>query len=376
VFRIVILLGVLAPVAAFGQRQTENVILVTLDGVRVQEIFAGMDQAIAEHSATDEYSDIALARERYWRDSAVERREALMPFFWKTLAPQGVVLGNPERGSRVLVRNKIKWSSPGYVEIMTGAAQAEVVDNSERRYAHKTVAEFLVSELNLAKTQVAQFGSWDGFKLAASSTDDAFFMNGAYEAIPPALSTPEMDTLVALRADIQGLWEEGSNDVPTFRLAQHYLARHQPRFLWFGFGQTDDWSHADRYDRLLECLHLTDRFLSELWSTLQSDDFYKGKTTMVITTDHGRGRGAADWQEHDESIPGSGDIWIAVIGPDTPATGEAGPLPTVYQGDVAATIVQLFGLDPGEFNPDAGPPIAAVWGEAEMSDARKKSYKQ
>lgn len=363
-FRIVISFVLLLPMIVLAERRTENVVLVTLDGVRVQEIFGGMDPVIAEKSAEDENSDIALARERYWNDSPVARREMLMPFFWLTLAREGVVLGNAGRGSQVLVKNRIKWSSPGYVEIMTGSAQAEVVDNSHVRYPHRTVAEFLVGELQLAKPRVAQFGSWDGFKMAAASRDDAFFMNGAYEAIPPELSTPEMDTLVALRADIQGLWEESSNDVLTFRLAQQYLTRHKPRFLWFGFGQTDDWSHADRYDRLLDCLHLTDRLLSQLWSTLQSDDFYKGRTTLIITTDHGRGRGADDWQEHDESIAGSADIWIAAIGPDTPASGEAGPLPTVYQGDVAATIVKLFGLDPDSFNPQAGAPVAAVFGAA------------
>jgi hypothetical protein len=105
--------------------RTENVILVTLDGVRIEELFAGMDPAIAASTAEDGYSDIEVARDRYWHRSAAERRLALMPFFWGTLAPQGVVLGNPELGSRVKVRNAIKWSSPGYIEIMTGMPQAE-----------------------------------------------------------------------------------------------------------------------------------------------------------------------------------------------------------------------------------------------------------
>jgi hypothetical protein len=346
-----------------GEMRTENVVLVTLDGVRVQELFGGMDQTIAEHAVKDENSDIEMARERYWRESAVERRAALLPFFWGTLAPQGVVLGNPDRGSRVLVRNSIKWSSPGYGEIMTGAAHAEIVDNSPLRYPHVTIAEYLVKKLGLEKHEVAQFGSWDGFRFAAASTDDAFVMNGAYDALPPALSTPEMDTLVALRRDIQGLWDESSNDVLTFRIAQLYLKRHKPKFLWFGFGQSDDWAHADRYDRLLDCLHLTDRLLSELWATLQSDDAYRGKTTLIVTTDHGRGRGPADWTEHDQSIAGSEDIWIAVIGPDTPSMGEAGPYPTVYQSDIAATIARFFGFDPDDFNAQAGPPIALVLGD-------------
>ena len=83
-----------------------------------------MDPAIAASTPEDSYVDIDIARDRYWRDTPAERRMALMPFFWGTLVPNGVVLGNPERGSRVQVGNAIRWSSPGYVEIMTGAPQA------------------------------------------------------------------------------------------------------------------------------------------------------------------------------------------------------------------------------------------------------------
>jgi hypothetical protein len=284
-----------------------------------------------------------------------------------------VILGNAEHGSRVKVRNAIKWSSPGYIEIMTGAARPDVVDNTLVRYPYRTIAEYIVSELKLEKSQIAQFGSWDGFKLAASSRDDAFVMNGAYEALPPDLSTPDMDTLVALRRDIQGLWEESSNDVLTFRLAQSYLARHKPRFLWLGLSQSDDWAHAARYDRLLDYLHLADRLLSELWAALQADDAYRDKTTLIITTDHGRGRAPDDWMEHDETIPGSEDIWIAVIGPDTPATGEVHRSATVHQADVAPTIARLLQLDPQDFNPEAGPPIAAVWANADPSSTAADS---
>jgi hypothetical protein len=372
-FRIVTLCVLLVPLTLFAAPRTENVILVTLDGVRVEELFSGMDAAIAASTAEDGYSDIDISRERYWRKSAEERRLALMPFFWGTLAPLGVILGNAEHGSRVKVRNAIKWSSPGYIEIMTGAARPDVVDNTLVRYPYRTIAEYIVSELKLEKSQIAQFGSWDGFKLAASSRDDAFVMNGAYEALPPDLSTPDMDTLVALRRDIQGLWEESSNDVLTFRLAQSYLARHKPRFLWLGLSQSDDWAHAARYDRLLDYLHLADRLLSELWTALQADDAYRDKTTLIITTDHGRGRAPDDWMEHDETIPGSEDIWIAVIGPDTPATGEVHRSATVHQADVAPTIARLLQLDPQDFNPEAGPPIAAVWANADPSSTAADS---
>jgi hypothetical protein len=57
---------------------TQNVILVTLDGVRVQEVFGGIDETIAVHDEQQVYSEIATARERYGAATAEARREALM----------------------------------------------------------------------------------------------------------------------------------------------------------------------------------------------------------------------------------------------------------------------------------------------------------
>lgn len=349
--------AILLASAAHAERQTRNVILVTLDGVRVQEIFAGMDPGLAAHAAENADADVELARERYWRETLEARRETLMPVFWKTLVPQGVIYGNKMRGSRVLVENPIKWSSPGYSELLTGEPQADVVDNSLVRYPHRTVLEHVREALALDRHEVAQFGSWDGFRLIAASRDDAFLMNGAYDEVPADLSTPEMDRLVALRRQIMGLWEESSNDVVTMQLAGAYLARHRPRLMWIGLGQSDDWAHGDRYDRLLDCLHLMDRMLGDLWRQLQDMEQYRDRTTLIVTTDHGRGVSGSDWTEHDAAVPGSEDIWVAVIGPDTPDRGEVAPAPTLHQGDVAATILQFFALAPGEFNPEAGPPI-------------------
>lgn len=343
---------------AIAESSDRNVVLVTLDGVRIQELFAGMDPVIA--NATEAESgiyDANVTRARYWRETAAERREALMPFFWKTLVPAGLVLGNPALGSPVTVRNNQWFSYPGYSEILTGEPQAEVTSNDFVRYPHETVLDYARRRLDLKLTEVAQIGSWDGFKYAASQKDASFFMSGAYDPVPAELSTPEMDELAALRPEVLQLWEESSNDTLTFRLALAYLKRHQPRVLWLGFGQSDDWAHARRYDRLLDYLQLADRHLSQLWTTLQSMDRYRGNTTLIVTTDHGRGRTPADWAEHDAGIEGSQDIWIAIIGPDTPALGEIAGQAGVTQGDVAATMLQYLGLEHRDFNPDGGPPI-------------------
>ena len=77
------------------------VILLTLDGVRMQDLFGGMDPVIA--NAPEEKSgiyEIEVMKERYWRDTPEQRREALMPFFWKTLVPAGVISATRRRAAR------------------------------------------------------------------------------------------------------------------------------------------------------------------------------------------------------------------------------------------------------------------------------------
>jgi hypothetical protein len=335
---------------------THNVILVTLDGVRVQEVFGGLDETIAAHDARQVYSEISTGRERYGAATDEARREALLPFFWKRLAPMGVVFGNPAHGNHVKVQNRILWSTPGYTEIMTGAPRAQVTDNDNVRHPYRTALEYAREALGLGYGQVAQIGSWDGFKLAAASRDDVFLMVGAHDTIPAALGSPETDQLAALRQEIMGLWEEGSNDVLTFRMALDFLVKKQPRVLWLALVNSDDWAHAGRYDRYLEYLHLADSLLGELWQTLQSLDAYRDRTTLIVTTDHGRGVQGSDWAEHDITIPGSDDIWLAVVGPDTPDRGEVTEAGTLYQGQVAATLLQFLGLDMRAVDSAALPP--------------------
>jgi hypothetical protein len=353
------LLCCLAASLATAGTADRHIVLVTLDGVRIQELFAGMDPVIANAPEADSgIYDLEVTRKRFWRDTPALRREALMPFFWKTLAPNGLVLGNQALGSRVTVRNEQWFSYPGYSEILTGEPQPEIKSNDFVRYPHETVLDYVHRRLALKPTEVAQIGSWDGFKYAASQKDGSFFMNGAYDLFPPELSNPEIDLLGKLRLQVMEMWDESSNDVLTFHLALAYLKRQQPRVLWIGLGQSDDWPHARRYDRLLDYLHLVDGLIGELWQTLQSQERYRGRTTLVITTDHGRGRTPKDWAEHDAGIEGSQDIWLAIIGPDTPAIGEAKNHAAVTQSDIAATMLQYLGLDYREFNPEAGPPVS------------------
>lgn len=339
---------------------TRNVILITVDGLRVEELFQGVDPKVLSDNAISgvEYEEeVTRVRDAYARRTPAESREALMPFFWKTLVPQGVIVGNRELGSRAQVKNKEWFSAPGYAELLTGEPHAEITRNDLIRYPHRTVLEFAQENLRLGYTDVAVVGSWEGFATLSASRAGTFFSNTGHEAMPPRYATPKMDAVTEIQSEIMTLWPESRSDAVTLTVALEYLRTQQPRLLYLALDDSDSWAHQRRYDRYLDYMNVFDRQLSRLWQLLQGLDAYRDRTTLIITTDHGRGSRPADWIEHGAGIEGSQDIWIAVIGPDTPDRGELTQHAPVSQSDVAATIARCFGLDFRKFNPNAGPPL-------------------
>ncbi|HYV85236.1 MAG TPA: hypothetical protein VFB49_04960 [Patescibacteria group bacterium] len=341
--------------------ETRNVVFITLDGLRIQELFGGMDPVVSGNPKQSGIYDQKRARERYWRGTPEERRAALMPFFWGTLAPQGIVLGNSAKGSRMTPNNPLLYSEPGYAEILTGQYQRGLTSFTGIHSPAETFLEFAQRRLGLGPLEVAVVGSWGELHNAASRRVDPFFINAGYENVPADLATPRMRVLSDAQNDIMALWEEGRSDAVTMGIALDYLTTVRPRLLWIALDESDDWAHARRYDRLLDLLQVYDGYLKRLWEAIDSMDGYRGRTSIVITTDHGRGRTARDWVDHGEKTAGSEEIWCAVIGPDAPRQGEAMATATVHQSDVAATILVLLGLDPRDWNPAAGPAIRAAF---------------
>src|SRR5688500_14030842 len=102
--------------------RTQNVILVVTDGVRWQDVFGGADSSFVFGDQRLVGGVTAGVRRKFWRRSAAERREALLPFFWGTIARKGQVFGNRAAGSSVVVTNGLKFSYPGYHEMLAGFA--------------------------------------------------------------------------------------------------------------------------------------------------------------------------------------------------------------------------------------------------------------
>ena len=166
-----------------AERKTENLILITLDGVRYQELFGGLDLEILKATIKDGKPEDTKTYKHFWADTPKARREKLMPFFWgEWMHRHGSVAGNPQKGSVVRLANRLHFSYPGYSEILTGHARDDLIKSNDKVLnPNPTVLEFLRHKLSLQQKQVAAFASWDVIGVAVQHESGAVFTNAGYE---------------------------------------------------------------------------------------------------------------------------------------------------------------------------------------------------
>lgn len=301
------------------ERKTENVVLVTLDGFRWQELYSGAEERLLPKDA----------RAEYWRETAEERRAVLLPFLWEVVAKRGRIL-------RGRATNGLNFSYPGYGELLSGFADPKIDSNRKIPNGNPTVLEWLSKRPGFEK-KVAAFCGWDVFPS---------ILNRERSGLPNELAGYEV-----VRREIPTPWNGCAYDMLVFRPALEHLKARKPRVLYVSLGETDEWAHAGRYDRYLEAARRSDAYLRELWDTLQALPEYAGRTALLVTTDHGRGDGPK-WRDHGKEVEGAEAIWLAAIGP-APLEGPE----EFTQAQVAATLAALLGEDYRRDVPRAAPPL-------------------
>jgi predicted AlkP superfamily pyrophosphatase or phosphodiesterase len=251
------------------------------------------------------------------------------------------------------------FSYPGYSEVLCGFADDTIDSNDKRFNRNVTVLEWLNRKPELTG-RVAAFSSWDVFPFIINNQRSGIPVNGGFAPLEGVTPTDEVKLLNRLMTETPLFGEATRFDAFTYHAALLYLKEKKPRVLFLSFDETDTQGHAGRYDRVLASANRNDGFIADLWQTIQSMPEYAGKTSLVITTDHGRGDPPVDWKSHSAKVPGSDYIWAAFLGPDTPARGELKEVPEFTQSQIAATIAKLLGYDYNADVPKAAVPIDAV----------------
>ena len=340
--------------------KTQNVVLIVSDGLRWQEVFTGAEEDLLNDNAGGSWLSDTELRKRYWRATPAERREALFPFLWGTVAKRGQIFGNQALGSIARVSNGKAFSYPGYNEMSTGFPNDAIDSNEFGPNPTPSVFEWL-NKSDEFHGRVAIYGTWNVFENIFNQRRSGLVVQAGWTP-PPEKSPPSpRDALLRrLYATTTPLDEEDVDNSFLQVALLDYVKSAKPRVLFVGYGETDNWAHQGRYDLVLDSAHRTDGFIKELWETMQAMPQYRGTTTFIITTDHGRGSGLTEWKEHGVEEKGSENIWVAVIGPDTPALGERRNGPVLVQAQIAATVAALVGRDYHAEVPRAAPPIAEI----------------
>jgi len=345
-----------------------------MDGLRWQEIFRGADANLLKD---ERYTPKEFATfQSHQQVGAVQARAQLMPFFWNTIVPRGSVVGDRDNGGPMNVSNPWWFSYPGYNEMLTGVADPAVDSNDKRWNKNVTVLEWLNKQHGF-ENHVRAYSSWEVFSYIVNTQRSGVVVNEAFVSVTDRPTQLEQ-WLNRLQAQLAKPWPWVRHDAITHNYALEALRSRKTRVLYIGYGEADDFGHDGKYAQYLEAIRRFDGFLQEIWETVQTDPFYRDRTVLLITTDHGRGDLPLEsWIDHSSKratqgsesqaakypngVVGSDQVWFAALGPGIAPHGSMKTSTPYRLSQVTATLLQALGFRAADFSARADEPIAAVF---------------
>jgi hypothetical protein len=282
------------PHAPTANALPEPVVLVTLDGVRWQEVFEGTDPALSRAPRVPP--------------------ERLFPNLYAFTSQRGAFVGAPGLGV-INATGPEYVSLPGYNEIFGGHGPTACADNACPRTSRPT----LLDEAHARGAKVAAFASWGRLDRAITARPGSFFTSCG-RGNPPTESFPGAP--------------ESRPDRLTAAAALAYFGRERPDAFYLGLGDPDEHAHQGNYTGYVASLRFADDVLGRLFAILARDE--RGRnTTVVVSPDHGR---AKDFRSHGGYAPEAARVWLVAGGPRMLARGRvASPNPRRL-ADIAPTL--------------------------------------
>jgi arylsulfatase A-like enzyme len=295
----------ISTIATIAQKKSApNLVIVTIDGLRWQEVFGGIDTSIANNPKFNSGDSLSIYD--------MNKPAGIMPFVNNFIGTHGQLWGNRYQGSEGTVKNKYWFSYPGYNEILTGYADDSINTNKYKPNPNSTLLDFLQTQ-PAYKNKIAAFGAWEAFDRILNKPRAGYPIFCAFTLYQNKKSKAA-NTINQLNAQSHRFWDsEESHDVFVHAMAMDYLKTQKPKVLYIAYGETDEWAHSWQYKNYIRAAKNTDAFIQEIWDWLQSDKKYKDNTILLVTTDHGRGLGEK-WTNHNNKIPYSNEVWCAWLG--------------------------------------------------------------
>ena len=224
-------------------------------------------------------------------------------------------------GARPTEFRNMGWTItvPGMSAIVTAAYQYLANDGSERPH-RPTLFEYLRAQQGTPDSLVRIVARKPKLDVLAHSDHPAY--GAAYGAVAHV----------------------GYNsDVLAYEAARGELLHYRPRLMLVHLGDPDILGHANDWPGYLASIRVADSLVWRLWQDIQSDPVLAGRTTMLVTNDHGRhDAGHGGFQNHGDNCEGCRRILMVMAGPDNHADFL---LPARYdQRSVARTAAWLLGV--------------------------------
>ncbi len=268
---------------------TRNVVIIVIDGIRYSES---------------------------WGDTAytnIPARAALLE--------EGVLVNR-------FLNSGITFTNPGHATVLTG--NHENIDNVGGEFpAHPTLFQvWLKQTANALPTDAYVITSKNKLHVLRKSTDPDY-----------------TDYAATINCGFNGDGTGGMcTDSVTLLRALNIFSTVKPKLTMISFREPDSYGHANNWNGYIAAIQKTDQYVLQVWNYLQSDPFYKDKTTLIVTNDHGRHpEGIYDgFPSHGDGCEGCRRIEFFAISPDFKKNYISQH--SYNQRDISATVAELLHL--------------------------------
>lgn len=269
--------------------QTENVVLLVIDGPRITETWQELNQV------------------------NIPNRVALLK--------EGVYISN-------FRNNGLTNTNAGHTALITGVYDS-IQNNGKELPTNPSVLQQWLKQTKKDNSKAWVIVSKDKLEVLNNTKNKEW--NGKY--------MPKAD---AGTAGNPSAYREDAVTIANFK---NVIQKDKPNVVVINLKDVDSYGHADDWDGYIKAIKTTDRSIKDVWDFLQSQPDYKGKTTLIVSNDHGRHSDGIkdDFASHGDSCIGCRHIEFFAMGPDFKknaviATGN------YEQIDVANTIAELLGV--------------------------------
>jgi len=157
---------------------------------------------------------------------------------------------------------------------------------------------------------------------------------------------------------------QGSTDNEVCTNTISDMETYQPRLTWVYFPNVDHEGHSGDYKNYVNAIKNADQLVGDLWNFIQTDDYYKNNTIMLVTNDHGRH--TTDFSGHGDGCDGCRHIMFLALGPNIKQNYVSNTYRTTT--DFAVTAAYILGVNP-EYA--TGSPITEIFQTIDLKPISK-----